>query len=776
MLNRIRSRYVHAAIAVRLSILLSLSAFVLLLGTSPLSAQVTSTPGYVIFGAPGATETFAIAVASGTTLGSFSVLTLGAPNLDFNSVASGTTCPTVTAGTCTIEVVFQPTTAGRRQGMVVLTDPSGNTLQTISLDGDGTGPLAAFDPGIISTFIGASAQLAGPTGIAVDGFGNFYIADQAANEVFEVTPAGVVSVYAGNGTAGYGGDSGPATSAELNGPMAVLVDGAGDLFIADTGNNVIREVTPDGKITTYAGQYYLTGSTPPAVCTTASDSVGDGCPPTQLIFNTPVALAMCHVQNLHIADKLNNRIRTVFKLPATPQTLTQVGNGTAGYNGDGELNTSAELNGPIGIDMDATNNIYIADSGNHIIRKTLLTGTTPNPISTVAGTPGKTGNLGDGGLATSAELNNPSDVRVDPAGNIYISDSASQVIRMVNSASGLISTMVGTGTAGNGGDGGPATSAQLNGPSGLLLDGKANLYIADSQNLVIREVDVSDGPSLSFATTPVGEASASQDVTVRNTGNTALMISKISTAANFSLGGSATSCNSSSQTLNSAASCVLGIEFTPTTVGSISGSVVLTDNLNPTSQTIALSGTGSPAPTKEAYTLTAKTPKVSMSAGSEGTATLTLNSSNYAGTVSFVTSVSSTDGTISNVKASASVVKLTAGGSGTSTVTITTSANAANHTPSAPWKSSGTLMFCAVLLATPFTFRRKRALAVLLSAVAISLAGFLMACGGGGSTKSATQAAARTYIVTLTPTGTTSSGGLVSVINPAPVSITVTVQ
>jgi hypothetical protein len=825
--------------------------------------------------------------------------------------------------------------------MVVLTDPSGNTLATISLDGTGPGPLAAFGPGTISTSVDTSTQLASPTGVALDGFGNLYIAYQNGNQVLKVTPAGNVSVFAGNGTSGYGGDGGPATSAELNGPMAVLVDGAGEVFIADTGNNVIRMVTQAGIISTYAGQYYLTGNPPPSVCLTATDSVGDGCPATQIVLNTPVDLAMCHVQNLHIADKLNNRIRTVIRLQSSPLTMTQVGTGTAGYNGDGEGNTSAELNGPTGIDMDAANNIYVADSGNHIIRKTLLTGTTPNPISTVAGTPGTAGYLGDGGVATSAELNSPRGVKVDPAGDIYISDYGSHVIRAVNSASGIISTIAGTGTAGYSGDRGPATSAQLNAPAGIVLDRNGNLYVADSQNFVVRKVDVSDAPSLSFANTAVGGASASQDVTVLNMGNTALVISGISTAANFSLGGSDTSCNSpSGQTLNPAASCVLGIEFTPTVVGSVSGSVVLTDNANSTSQTIALSGaaseltqtitfpnpgpqvygaapivltasassmlpvsyavtsgpatvngskltitgaglvtvqasqsgnatysaaipvsvtftvseltqtitfpnpgsqvygaapivltasassmlpvsyavTSGPATVNgskltitgagsvtvqasqsgnatysaaipvsvtftvnqevEAYTLTANTPTVSMTAGSSGTATLTVNSSSYAGTVSFVTRVSSTAGTAANVTASASSVTLTPGGTGTCTVTIAANANAANHTPSAPWKSSGTLMFCAVLLGAPLTFRRKRTIAVLLSVLAIPLAGFLMACGGGSSpTKATTQTptptVARTYIVTVTPTA--SPAASVTVTNPAPVSITVTV-
>jgi hypothetical protein len=490
-------------------------------------------------------------------------------------------------------------------------------------------------------------------------------------------------------------------------------------------------------------------------------------------MNTPVDLVFCHAQNIHISDKLNNRVRTIIR--TTYQTITQVGNGVAGYNGDSGLsNQTAELNGPTGMDMDAANFIYVADTGNHIIRKTLLSGTTPEPISTVVGTPGSAGNSGDGGLATSAQLDSPVGVKVDPAGDLYISDSSSQVVRKMNVADGKISTIVGTTTAGNTGNGGPATAAQLNAPFGILLDENGNLYIADSQNLVIRKVDVADAPSVSFPNTPMNVTSPAQDVTVMNLGNAPLSITNITATGNYSLGGSNTSCNSTSETLNAANSCVLGIEFTPTTGGTVSGSIILTDNANPASQTIALTGTA--APVAEAYTLAAQTPAVSMTAGTSGTATLTLNSSNYAGTVTFVTSVTSTDGTAAYVTATATPVTLASGGTGTSTLTISANMNAANHTPSAPWNGGGSVVFCAFLLAAPLAFRRKRALTLLpLLLAAISLAGFLVGCGGGSYNQPQTKAA-RTYMVTATPTGTASPAGSVTVTNPAPVAITVTVQ
>jgi sugar lactone lactonase YvrE len=749
-----------------------------------LSAQVTATPSFEIYSAPGATQVFTINVPSGTTLASVSVLTQGAPNLDFNSVASGTSCPNVVAGTCKVEVLFQPTAPGRRQGMVVLKDPSGNVLLGVSLDGTGTGPMVAFGPGIISTFAGGgkggdggpatSAQLTDPTDIVVDGFGNHYIADPKANKIFKVTPAGVISTFAGTGSAGHSGDGGPATSAMLSGPMAVLVDGAGFIYIADTGNNVVRMVSTSGIISTYMGQYYAPGTTPPPVCAAATNSVGDGCPGNQMIMNMPMALVFCVHQNIHVADKLNNRVRTLMRV--TNQTITQVGNGVQGYNGDGELNTSAELNGPTGMAMDAANFIYVADSGNHIIRKTLLSGTTPEPISTVAGTPGSAGNAGDGSPAINAQLNNPDGVQVDPAGDIYIADSDSHVIRKVNISDGKISTIAGTATAGYTGDGGPANIAQLNVPAGILLDGTGNLFIADSQNAVVRKVDVSDAPTLTFANTQVGAASVSQNISLMNLGTAPLTIGGITAPANFSLAGSGTTCNlSSGESLSPATSCMLGIQFTPAAAGSPAGSITFTDNANPTSETIALNGTAA-VPT-ETYSLTIKTPTISMNTGTNGIATLTLNSSNYAGTVSFATTVTSSDGTPANVTATATSVTLTAGGTGTSTVTVVANTNAENHNPAVPW-NGGAVLFCAALLGAPFTFRRKRLASVFPLVLAISLAGFMMACGAVGSSTSSQQntQGARTYVVTVTPTGTVTPAGSVAVTNPSAVSITVTVQ
>jgi hypothetical protein len=871
--NRIRPKNACGSFKVQLSTLLGVFLCLFLIA-SPMSAAVTASPSSQIFNAPPYTVTFTITVPSGTTLGAPLALTLGAPNLDFTVIPSGTTCPNVVGGTCTVLIQFQPTAAGRRIGALQINDSSGNTLLSVNLVGMSILPLTGFAPGVISTVAGngtvgnsgdgglaSSAQLDGPTSTSVDGFGNLYIADPANNNVRKVTPTGVISTFAGTGTAGFGGDNGPATSAQLNHPMAVLVDGSGWVFIADTGNHVIRVVNAAGIISTYAGQYY-TGTTLPAVCSAATaaynpniyaDSVGDGCYANQIIFDTPVDLIVCHAGNLHVLDTAQHRERTVFRTNLA--TITQVGNGTPGYNGDGELNTAAEINAPSGMDMDAKNYIYIADTANNIIRKTMLTGTTPNPIATVAGTPGVAGYSGDGGLATAAHLNGPRGVRVDAAGNIYIADSNNQVIRMVNAATGIISTIAGNGTGGYSGDGGASTKAQVNNAYGLSLDEYANLYIADSQNSAVRKISFTSAPLLTFSAA-AGQTSAAQDVTVMNLGSggtptatlipTPLMIDQIFTPASFSLGGTDTTCKSG-QSLVAGASCVLGIEFTPTTSSPASGQIAVVDNSasglthsitvngmgsqtitfpNPGTQTygvgamtlnatassslsVSYSVTSGPAtvsgnalkitgagtvvvqatqsgsstysaatpvnvsflvnPEAVSYTLAATTPSpINLARGANGTVTLSLTSTNYAGTVTFVTSISSPSGTVSAVTATASPVTLTAGSTGTSSLVISTTSSATNHAPAVPWKGGGAVMLCAMLLGGPFAFRRKRTIAVLLTALAISMAGFLMACGS--------STAARTYTVTVTPTGTATPAGAVTLTNPTPVSMTVVVQ
>jgi trimeric autotransporter adhesin len=275
-----------------------------------------------------------------------------------------------------------------------------------------------------------------------------------------------ISTVAGNGVQGFGGDGGPATSAQLSSPLGVAVDSTGSLYIVDSVNNRIRKVS-GGVITTVAGN-----GTP--------GFSGDGGPATSAELRYPSDVAVDSTGNLYITDTNNFRIRKVSKGVIT----TVAGNGSPGFSGDGGPATSAELAASLGIAVDSVGNLYIADSNNSRVRK-VANGT----ITTVAGNglplPGSLGSSGDGGPATSAEVT-PFDVAVDSAGNLYISDANNNRIRKVSN--GVITTIAGNGTSGFSGDGGPATSAELNNPRGLALDSVGNLYIADISNNRMRKV------------------------------------------------------------------------------------------------------------------------------------------------------------------------------------------------------------------------------------------------------------------------------------------------
>lgn len=310
-----------------------------------------------------------------------------------------------------------------------------------------------------------------PTGVAVDSSSNVFVTDLANNRVREVISAtGIVGTFAGNGTFGFSGDGGPATGAELAYPTGVFVGTSGNVFIADYDNNRIREVvTATGNIQTVAGNGTQGYS-------------GDGGPATSAELNHPTGVFVDGSGNIFIADYGNQRIREVMTATGIIQTVA--GNGTSGYSGDGGPATSAELNGPIKISMDSHGNIFISDFNNNRVREVLAS--TGN-IQTVAGN-GTAGFSGDGGPATNAELNFPRGVVVDRTGNIFITDTSNNRIREVSAASGNIATVAGNGIAGFSGDGGPAASAELNAPESPFGDGQGNLFFSDASNNRVRKI------------------------------------------------------------------------------------------------------------------------------------------------------------------------------------------------------------------------------------------------------------------------------------------------
>jgi sugar lactone lactonase YvrE len=329
-----------------------------------------------------------------------------------------------------------------------------------------------------------SAQLYYPYGVAVDTAGNLFIADYFNKRVRKVTPGGVISTVAGNGTWGFSGDGGPANSAQLSGPYGVAVDTPANMFIADSNNNRIRKVTPGGVISTVAGNG-------------TSGFSGDGGPANSAQLSSPYGIAVDAAGNLFIADYGNQRIRKV-----TPGGIisTVAGNGTSGFSGDGGPANSAQLYNPSGVAVDTAGNLFIADQGNNCVRKVTPGGV----ISTVAGN-GAWGFSGDGGPANSAQLYGPAGVAVDTAGNLFIADSGNQRIRKVT-LGGVISTVAGNGTEGFSGDGGTATSAQLHNPSGVTVDTAGNLFIGDTGNQRVRKV--AGGSSVSMDLTSGGSATS----------------------------------------------------------------------------------------------------------------------------------------------------------------------------------------------------------------------------------------------------------------------------
>jgi len=526
-------------------------------------------------------------------------------------------CPATLAGgaNCQISITFAPAGIGAKSAGLLISDNSPAPMLQVTLSGTGAGGVLQVNPGNLKTIAGngtagysgdggpaITAELNTPDGIAFDTHGNLYIADVSNNVIRKVDTLGNITTVAGNGTRGFSGDGGQATAAELNAPFGVSLDAAGNLYIMDTLNARIRKVDIAGTITTIAGNgtFGFAGDGGPASSATLSEVQGAR-------FDT--------AGNLYVPQCGPAAVR---KIDTSGTITTVAGNGTDGFSGDGGPATAAQLNCPSGVVVDNTGKLFIADYNNDRIREVNASGV----ITTIAGN-GTPGFSGDGGPALAAEVNVPNDVDLDSAGNLYIADSGNNRVRKIDTT-GIITTVV--GGLNNAG------SAGVNAPSALAFDLKDNLYFSDTGNNAIREVFPAG--ALVFPTTTVGTAAAPLTVTLSNIGNVAV---EIASGASFALSGNATdfsliggTCLASPATLApKGGSCTLQIGFKPTAAGTRNLTVSVTDNAVFSPQSFQISGMGS-STSLPAVVLTTISP-VGVTAGA-GNTTITATGANFTST------------------------------------------------------------------------------------------------------------------------------------------------
>ena len=368
------------------------------------------------------------------------------------------------------------------QGNLFISDTGNDRIRVVTP----SGTILTYVGAGASTPFGISGTLTSPTGIAIDSAGRLFIADTGNQAVKQVGSAfRQLLTVAGNGTAGFSGDSAPAITAQLNFPGGVAVDSSGNLLISDQFNYRIRHVDAKSqKIATIAG--------------TGSDAfVGDGKTATDVSLGLIDGVAVDAAGNLLFTDRVTQRIRRVDAV--TRRITTLAGNGTLGSNTAGTA-VNAVLNSPAGIALDSAGNAYFSDKDNHVIRKiNMATG----EISTVTGT-GSAGYSGDNGPAVQAQINlggslQRRGIALDKNGNLYFSDVGNSRIRRVDAATGVIRTVAGNSFDSFTGDGSRAVTAGINTPAGLVIDGGGNIYFADSLNHRIRRVDAVTGVIATFA-------------------------------------------------------------------------------------------------------------------------------------------------------------------------------------------------------------------------------------------------------------------------------------
>ncbi|MGA3162031.1 MAG: MBG domain-containing protein [Terracidiphilus sp.] len=490
------------------------------------------------------------------------VVTGGAPGLDFidaltgSCYTNGTSHPYNAGDTCTVDVNFTPLHPGERNGAVMLEGTSGYVLATAYIHGIGTAPQVNFMPGTVSELVAASS----PWSAAVDGAGNLFVADAGNNMVKEILAEGgyttVNTLAIANGHFSY--------------PYGVAVDGAGNVFVADAGNNAVKEIVA-------AGGY------------TIVNTLGSG-------FNGLFGVAVDGSGNVFVADTYNSAIKEILAASGytVVNTLAQT------YTADGGFNYAE------GVAVDASGNVFVADSNNNAVKEILAAGgyTTVNTLA--------------------SGFNDPTDVAVDGSGNIFVADYGNNAVKEIVAAGGYATVY----TLGSG----------FWNPTGISVDGSGNVFVADWHNNAVKKIDLADPPTLNFATTSIGFTSSDspQTVIVVNDGNQSLNFTGLSVPTDFLLNSTGGSVCSSSTTLAADSFCTLPIDFTPQNTGALSENLTLTDNnLNaPASpgaqQSISLNSNGNPTPDSTSTTVLIS-PNTGLTTSASSTTTVTATVSDTSG-------------------------------------------------------------------------------------------------------------------------------------------------
>jgi len=412
---------------------------------------------------------FIVQIAGAQSVGIGTTTPNASARLDVNSTTQGLLIPTMTAAQRNaISNPAQGLLVFQTDGIMGICYFNGATWVNLVSGSavDGTGYPTTNANGYTTTFAGTgismesdntgtSASFGGPYGIAADASGNLYVSDVSGSKIRMITPAGVVTTLAGATNGGYADGTGSA--AKFNGPEGIAVNAAGNIYVADKGNNRIRMITPVGVVTTFAG--------------TGQIGYRDGTGTTAL-FNAPTGIATDASGNVYVTDLGGNRIR---KITPAGVVTTVAGSGAIGsVDGTG---TAASFNRPAGLTVDASGNIYVADQGNNKVRKITPAGV----VTTIAGS----GTVGaTDGTGTAASFNSPTGIAVNAAGTLFVVDQGNNKVRMISSA-GLVITLAGSGTAGS--TDGLGTNATFKSPTNIAVT-SGNLFVTDQGNNKIRKI------------------------------------------------------------------------------------------------------------------------------------------------------------------------------------------------------------------------------------------------------------------------------------------------